>query len=53
MINNIVNYLENDFGFIIVPCSIPKNGFEYFKRNLYIIIMNRFGIKTMCVLRKI
>jgi len=30
------NYIEDVWGFKVVPCGIPKNSFEYFKRWVYL-----------------
>ena len=40
-LNKIVDYIEQEYDFEIVPCSIPSNYFQYVKRNFYIWIMKK------------
>jgi len=35
-LNKIVDYIEQEYDFEIVPCSIPSSYFQYVKRNFYI-----------------
>jgi len=50
-INQIVNYIEDAYGFEVVPCSIPSSEFQYIKRNFYIWIMNNISKKLFFFLR--
>jgi hypothetical protein len=40
-LNKIVDYIEQEYDFEIVPCSIPSNYFQYIKRNFYIWIREK------------
>jgi len=43
-IYELSNYLEDVWVFKVVPCSIPKNNFEYFKRWIWFQKRNNYGV---------
>jgi hypothetical protein len=49
-------YFLSKYGFEEVPCAIPKNNFEYFKRNIYLRIRGRseklfFFLQKICPIK--
>ena len=50
-IQRIEQHLEKVYGFEITPCSIPRSGFQYFKRNFYIWIYRKVSEKLFYFLR--
>lgn len=49
--DEIVNYIVDNYEFEIVPCSIPSSNFQYIKRNFYIWIMNKVSKRLFYFLR--
>ncbi len=47
----IIQHIEKVYGFQIVPCSIPRNNFQYLKRNFYLWIYNKVSQKLFYFLR--
>jgi hypothetical protein len=47
----IIDHIEKAYGFEVVPCSIPKNDFQSFKRSIYILIHNKISEKLFYFLR--
>jgi hypothetical protein len=47
----IVDYIVDTYEFVIVPCSIPSNEFQFLKRNFYIWVKNNIGEKLFYFLR--
>jgi hypothetical protein len=50
-IDFILEHIKNAYGFESIPCSIPKDDFQSFKRNIYIFIYNRISKKLFYFLR--
>lgn len=50
-IQPIVDHLINVYGFELTPCNIPRSEFQYFKRNLYIFILNKINKKLFYFIR--
>lgn len=50
-IQHIVDYILDTFDFEVIPCSIPRSDFQYFKRNFYIFIHNNISKKLFFFLR--
>lgn len=50
-IQHIEKHLEKVYGFETVPCSIPRNSFQYLKRNVYLWIYNKVSQKLFFFLR--
>lgn len=50
-IQPVIEHIEKVYGFEVVPCSIPRNDFQSFKRSIYIIIHNRVSKKLFFFLR--
>lgn len=49
--NKVRNYLIEEYGLTIQPCSIPKNNFEYNKRIFYLWIKNNISENLFYILR--
>lgn len=49
----IINYLTDFYGFEKLKTSIPKNKFEYLKRNFYLFILNKISDKLFYFLREV
>lgn len=49
----IINYLTDFYGFEKLKTSIPKNEFEYLKRNFYLFILNKISDKLFYFLREV
>ena len=47
----IIDHIEKVYGFEVVPCSMPKNDFQSFKRSIYILIHNKISEKLFYFLR--
>ena len=47
----IIDHIEKAYGFEVVPCSIPKNDFQSFKRSIYILIHNKISENLFYFLR--
>jgi len=50
-IQPVIEHIEKVYGFEVVPCSIPRNNFQYFKRGIYILIHNKISKKLFFFLR--
>ena len=50
-IQSVIDHIEKVYGFEVVPCSIPRNNFQYFKRGIYILIHNKISKKLFFFLR--
>ena len=50
-IQPIIEHIEKVYGFEVVPCSIPRSNFQYFKRSIYILIHNKISEKLFYFLR--
>ena len=50
-IQPLISHIEKVYGLELVPCSIPRNNFQYFKRNFYFFIYNRIGENLFFFLR--
>ena len=50
-IQPVIEHIEKVYGFEVVPCSIPRNNFQYFKRNFYLFIYNKVSRKLFYFLR--
>ena len=50
-IQSVIDHIEKVYGFEVVPCSIPRNNFQYFKRSIYILIHNKISKKLFFFLR--
>jgi hypothetical protein len=35
-IQPVIEHIEKVYGFEVVPCSIPRDNFQYFKRYIYV-----------------
>ena len=50
-IQHIIDHLVKVYGFEPVPCSIPRNGFQYFKRTVYLFILSKISKRLFYFLR--
>ena len=50
-IQPVIDHIERVYGFEVVPCSIPRDDFQSFKRSIYILIHNRISKKLFFFLR--
>ena len=50
-IQPVIEHIERVYGMELVPCSIPRNPFQYFKRSFYIFIHNKISKKLFFFLR--
>ena len=50
-IQPLITYIEKVYGLELVPCSIPRNHFQYFKRNFYFFIYNKISKNLFFFLR--
>jgi hypothetical protein len=50
-IQPVIEHIEKVYGFEVVPCSIPRDNFQYFKRGIYILIHNKISKKLFYFLR--
>jgi len=50
-LHKVVDHLESVYGFELVPCSIPRNHFQYLKRNFYLWLKNKVSEKLFYFLR--
>ena len=50
-IQPVIEHIERVYGMELVPCSIPRNPFQYFKRSFYIFIHNKVSKKLFFFLR--
>ena len=50
-IQSVIEHIEKVYGMEQVPCSIPRNPFQYFKRSFYLFIHNKISKKLFFFLR--
>lgn len=50
-IQPVIEHIQKVYGFEVVPCSIPRNDFQSFKRSVYILIHNKISKKLFFFLR--
>lgn len=50
-IQPVIEHIEKVYGFEVVPCSIPRNDFQSFKRSIYILIHDKISKKLSFFLR--
>ena len=50
-IQPVIEHIEKVYGFEVVPCSIPRSQFQYFKRSFYLFIYNKVSQKLFYSLR--
>jgi hypothetical protein len=50
-IQPLISHIEKVYGLELVPCSIPRNNFQYFKRNFYFFIYNKISKNLFFFLR--
>jgi hypothetical protein len=50
-IQPVIEHIEKVYGFEVVPCSIPSNNFQYFKRHIYLFILRKVSEKLFYFLR--
>jgi hypothetical protein len=50
-IQPVIEHIEKVYGFEVVPCSIPRSNFQYFKRNFYLFIHNKISKNLFFFLR--
>lgn len=49
--SDILEHIEKVYKLEVVPCSIPRNNFQYLKRNFYIWVKNKISEKLFYFLR--
>jgi hypothetical protein len=47
----VIEHIQKVYGFELVPCSIPRSRFQYFKRNFYLFIHNKISKRLFFFLR--
>lgn len=50
-IQPVIEHIQKVYGFEVVPCSMPRNDFQSFKRSIYILIHNKISKKLFFFLR--
>ena len=50
-IQPLITYIERAYGLELVPCSIPRNQFQYLKRSFYLFILNKVSERLFYFLR--
>jgi hypothetical protein len=50
-IQPVIEHIQKVYGFEVVPCSIPRDNSQYFKRGIYILIHNKISKKLFYFLR--
>ena len=50
-IQPVIEHIEKVYGMELVPCSIPRSQFQYFKRSFYIFIHDKISKKLFFFLR--
>ena len=50
-IQPLIDHIEKVYGFEVVPCSMPRSNFQYFKRYIYILIHDKISKKLFFFLR--
>lgn len=51
MINRVIDHIKDVYGFELVSPSIPRNRFQYFKRFVYLFILNNISERLFYFLR--
>lgn len=52
-IQHIIDHIERAYKLELVPCSIPRDQFQYLKRNFYIFVFEKVSKKLFYFLKKI
>jgi hypothetical protein len=47
----VIEHIQKVYGMELVPCSIPRSPFQYFKRSFYLFIHNKISKKLFFFLR--
>ena len=47
----VIEHIQKAYGMELVPCSIPRSPFQYFKRSFYLFIHNKISKKLFFFLR--
>jgi hypothetical protein len=50
-IQPVIEHIQKVYGFEVVPCSIPSDNFQYFKRHIYLFIHNKISKNLFFFLR--
>lgn len=50
-IQPVIEHIQKVYGLELVPCSMPRSQFQYFKRNFYLFIYNKVSQKLFYFLR--
>jgi len=50
-IQPVIEHIQKVYRFEVVPCSIPRDNFQYFKRGIYILIHNKISKKLFFFLK--
>lgn len=50
-IQPVIEHIQKIYGFEVVPCSIPRDNFQYFKRHIYLFIHNKISKNLFFFLR--
>ena len=50
-IQPVIEHIQKVYGLELVPCSIPRSNFQYFKRNFYLFIHNKISKNLFFFLR--
>lgn len=50
-IQSVIEHIQKVYGMELVPCSIPRSQFQYFKRSFYLFIHNKISKKLFFFLR--
>jgi hypothetical protein len=50
-IQPVIEHIQKVYGFEVVPCSIPRNNFQYFKRHIYLFILHKISERLFYFLR--
>lgn len=52
-IQHIIDHIERVYKLELAPCSIPRDQFQYLKRNFYIFVLEKVSKKLFYFLKKI
>ena len=50
-IQPVIEHIQKVYEFEVVPCSIPRDNFQYFKRHIYLFIHNKISKNLFFFLR--
>jgi len=50
-IQPVIDHIQKAYGFEIVPCLIPRDNFQYFKRFVYLFILDKVSKRLFFFLR--